>query len=414
MDFVYPRPPVPLLIPYASHQYWATTDTNPFWHSYLPEVPWFTLRYRQFSSVPSALTHYHSVPCFFPTAWSSGYVSHTILVALLGRLSTGGGVWNYNVCRLISLFIQSLIFFAEGDHIKITASKYPFPTVCADKQSTDWFHAISRTLKWNERERQKSFVVVEEGPSQKSSRKQTMSPEEMSRVDMFDVHLEDEEEDETSDDEDDKFDIDDSSPEASTSGGSTINIPNALNAKEAAVGIAKALEEAGSQTEDDLLSTPELAAIALTQGRRLKFHRSAKSRSRSRSGLRSGVDTPGRFAGPTHRPPYISPHHVDHQQRIPSPALSNSSEDSLFNMDVAQRGARDDIHSREHYSSARSRIPKDRDFDEDLQTPTMADMFTGQTNHNRVSVKDYDHHHPRAFAVWGNDESDSNASDSDA
>jgi hypothetical protein len=25
---------------------------------------------------------------------------------------------------------------AEGDHIKVTASQYPFPTVCADKQST--------------------------------------------------------------------------------------------------------------------------------------------------------------------------------------------------------------------------------------------------------------------------------------
>lgn len=340
-------------------------------------------------------------------------MSHTILVAQLGRLSTAGGVWNYNVCRLISLFIQSLIFFAEGDHIKITASKYPFPTVCADKQSTDWFHAISRTLKWNERERQKSFVVVEEGPSRKSSTKQTRSPEETSQADRFDVHLEDEEEDEELfDDEDDKFDIDDSSPEASTSGGSTIRIPNELNAKEAAVGIAKAREEAGSQTDDDLLSTPELAAIALTQGRRLKFHRSAKSRSRSRAGLRSGVDTPGRFAGPTHHPPYISPHHIDHHQRIPSPALSNSSEDSLFNMDVAQRGARDDIHSREHYSG-HSRIPKDRDFDDDLQTPTTSDMLTGQRNHNRVSAKDYDHHHPRAFAVWGNDESDSNASDSD-
>ena len=43
----------------------------------------------------------------------------------------------------------------QGDHIKVTASKYPFPTVCANKQSTDWFHAISRTLRWNERERQK-------------------------------------------------------------------------------------------------------------------------------------------------------------------------------------------------------------------------------------------------------------------
>jgi NAD+ kinase len=51
---------------------------------------------------------------------------------------------------------------AEGDHIKVTASKYPFPTVCADKASTDWFSSISRTLRWNEREKQKSFVVVEE------------------------------------------------------------------------------------------------------------------------------------------------------------------------------------------------------------------------------------------------------------
>lgn len=50
----------------------------------------------------------------------------------------------------------------QGDHIKITASKFPFPTVCADKQSTDWFRSISRTLRWNEREKQKSFVVFEE------------------------------------------------------------------------------------------------------------------------------------------------------------------------------------------------------------------------------------------------------------
>jgi NAD+ kinase len=46
----------------------------------------------------------------------------------------------------------------------VTASKFPFPTVCADRSSTDWFSSISRTLKWNERERQKSFVVVEENP----------------------------------------------------------------------------------------------------------------------------------------------------------------------------------------------------------------------------------------------------------
>lgn len=303
----------------------------------------------------------------------------------------------------------------QGDHIKITASKYPFPTVCADKQSTDWFHAISRTLKWNERERQKSFVVVEEAPSRKSSIGKTRSLERMKQEDMFDENLEDEEEDETtSDEEDDKFDIDDSSPEASTSGRTGTRIPNELNARDAAVGIAKAREETGSQTDEDLLSTPELAALALTQGRRLKFSRSAKSRSRSRSGLHSGVDTPGRFAGPAHRPPHINPHHIDHQFRTPSPAHSNSSDDSLSNMDVAQRGARDDIHSREQYSSGRSRIPKDREFDDNLQTPTMPDTHSGRRNSHRVDSRDYDQHHPRAFAVWGNDETDSNASDSDA
>jgi NAD+ kinase len=31
----------------------------------------------------------------------------------------------------------ALPFYSEGDHIKVTASKYPFMTVCADKQSTD-------------------------------------------------------------------------------------------------------------------------------------------------------------------------------------------------------------------------------------------------------------------------------------
>ncbi|GAA5895934.1 hypothetical protein JCM6882_005563 [Rhodosporidiobolus microsporus] len=67
----------------------------------------------------------------------------------------------------------------QGDHIKVTASPYPFPTVCADKQSTDWFHSIARTLKWNERERQKSFVILEEGRKKpRSSSIQTVKKEE--------------------------------------------------------------------------------------------------------------------------------------------------------------------------------------------------------------------------------------------
>ncbi|ODN94738.1 hypothetical protein L198_04882 [Cryptococcus wingfieldii CBS 7118] len=50
----------------------------------------------------------------------------------------------------------------QGDHIKITASRYPFPTICADKANTDWFSAIARTLLWNERAKQKTFTIKEE------------------------------------------------------------------------------------------------------------------------------------------------------------------------------------------------------------------------------------------------------------
>lgn len=73
------------------------------------------------------------------------------------------------------LFAPLRCRLAEGDHIKVTASKYPFPTVCADKASTDWFSSISRTLRWNEREKQKSFVVVEEAsdpPERSGDRKE--------------------------------------------------------------------------------------------------------------------------------------------------------------------------------------------------------------------------------------------------
>lgn len=120
----------------------------------------------------------------------------------------------------------------QGDHIKVTASRYPFPTVCAENQSTDWFSSISRTLKWNERQRQKSFVVVEEGAEADSSStgdkdKDTSTAASASK--MFakhshhgDVDISDEGEDESDDensdtkqddDEEDveKFDIDDTS-----------------------------------------------------------------------------------------------------------------------------------------------------------------------------------------------------------
>ncbi|WVQ74257.1 hypothetical protein IAR50_003854 [Cryptococcus sp. DSM 104548] len=116
----------------------------------------------------------------------------------------------------------------QGDHIKVTASKYPFPTVCADKASTDWFSSISRTLRWNEREKQKSFVVVEE--DSEPQKHNTADGKDESKKKIFDEKkaktkfegdakgkgndvedVGDEEDDEDDDDDDDEsFDIDDS------------------------------------------------------------------------------------------------------------------------------------------------------------------------------------------------------------
>ncbi|KAF9264206.1 ATP-NAD kinase [Marasmius fiardii PR-910] len=262
----------------------------------------------------------------------------------------------------------------QGDHIKVTASKYPFPTVCADKQSTDWFHSISRTLKWNERERQKSFVVVEEGPETKARKKKKRSSSKPPKTPMGTEIVEDEEEDEVSEEEDDKFDIDDSSPEAAST---SVTITNAPTARDEIVGREKATENITEDGIHKALSRPK---------------RSARSRSRSRSGIRSGIDSPNRFADPDRHPHLTPRHHVDFD--ISSADSSDSG---------GQHGMRDDLHAARRPSN-KNRIPKDR---EDLKTPT---AIRGSHSKSRSSI-DYGH---RAFAVWGHDESDSNASDSDA
>lgn len=46
----------------------------------------------------------------------------------------------------------------RGDFIRVEASKYPFPTVCATgTQSKDWFNSLNRCLLWNQRTLQKSL-----------------------------------------------------------------------------------------------------------------------------------------------------------------------------------------------------------------------------------------------------------------
>ncbi|TIA79867.1 hypothetical protein E3P98_03037 [Wallemia ichthyophaga] len=98
----------------------------------------------------------------------------------------------------------------QGDHIKVTASKYPCPTICADKQSSDWFSSLSRTLHWNERARQKSFVVVEEGPKHAEFKNEENGDNGVGDHEK-DGDDDDADEDDDDDDEDDQFDIDEKS-----------------------------------------------------------------------------------------------------------------------------------------------------------------------------------------------------------
>ena len=218
-----------------------------------------------------------------------------------------------------------------------------------------------------------------------------------------------EEEMEESDEDDDKFDIDDSSGGALAGEPSiTIQIQTEQDSAELGLETTKA-RDVGSQTDSEV----EAAAVSLTHALAPKHPRSARSRSRSKSGLRSGVDTPGRYAGPTRLPPHLSDHY--RSAGVLSPTMSDSSDDSLSNMDRIQRGARDDLHSSQQYFSGRSRIPRDRDVDDNVQTPTIPDGACERRNHShpKASPREDDHQHRRAFAVWGNDETDSGTSDSD-
>jgi NAD+ kinase len=66
------------------------------------------------------------------------------------------------------------------------------------------------------------------------------------------------------------------------------------------------------------------------------------------------------------------------------------------------------------HPSGRSRIPKDRNLDlEAVKTPTPGSFVQGRgRGHSRSRSSDQPER--RAFAVWGHDESDSNASDSES
>ena len=282
--------------------------------------------------------------------------------------------WSSNVrlslfkCQRLSLTHALL---SEGDHIKITASKYPFPTVCADKQSTDWFHAISRTLKWNERERQKSFVVVEEGPAKEEHkhkhRQRKHHPETTASASKGDDDEEDEVSDQDdSDEEEERFDIDDLSSDT-----------------------GDAAPTAGSSRESNLGSSPGVSPLSGAASRAAEAimgvspaaHEKARAESRSRSGVRSGVDSPNRYA-PVPMPSGGHGHgHVQWATSVPS--------------------------------STSDRVSRAESGTADITTPTTALPTRRTRSRSPAAPTVHSHQHPRAFAVWGQDESDSNSSDND-
>jgi NAD+ kinase len=305
--------------------------------------------------------------------------------------------------------LSDAVSCSEGDHIKVTASKYPFPTVCADKQSTDWFHAISRTLKWNERERQKSFVVVEEGPAKSTRKPALVNVSKVPAQDFLKEHPVEYQEN-GEDDEEEKFDID--------------TVVTTDSPSESATKATARVEHKDAQH----------AAAAIMRNNSL-----AESYSHSSS----GIDSPDRFAGPVPHPHPISPRHVPRASVSGySTPLSSPDEPRI----EWESGDRDDIHSpRAARESSKSKIPRNRDLDgESARTPRAHEhvhsSLTRKIHTQAHAGPTYHHHHthghpplPRsqrgarhgrslsvdggsrhAFAVWGHDESDSNASDSDS
>ncbi|KAF8520385.1 NAD+ kinase [Hysterangium stoloniferum] len=284
----------------------------------------------------------------------------------------------------------------QGDHIKVTASKYPFPTVCADKQSTDWFHSISRTLKWNERQRQKSFVVVEEGPEKSKKKKAKKEPAFFNLTESTpmsgrddpneDIKEEDEEgEEDEEDDEEEKFDIDDK---------------NIVNPEAESLAETQARMKAREEQQD-----ARIAAVAIMRNNSSLANVSQSS---------SGINSPSRYAGPIPHPRPISPRHVSFDGSTALTPRSSSENHDERRME-GENGDRDDIHSpRTAKESSKSKIPRNRDMETDnVRTPRAYDHShpTHSTRHRSLSVDCGTRH---AFAVWGHDESDSNTSDSDS
>ena len=227
--------------------------------------------------------------------------------------------------------------------------------------------------------------MVEESAKKKPPRRRSTTPGKTELIRELGEEDEEIDEEEGEDEgEDEKFDIDDLS--------GTDTDPKAESVKSQPISKAE---------EDWEQHNAEAAAEALSKGNphlsRVAF---------SKSGVESGVDSPDRFVGPHPHPPRISPRHVQWTKR------ESSNPTASVDGEPGPAALRPPHPQRERLT---------RDHTEPGDTPRTSTLHghfgrgTIVSNHRgRSKSKDTNDVGRRTFAVWGQDESDSNCSGDDA
>lgn len=253
----------------------------------------------------------------------------------------------------------------QGDHIKITASPYPFPTVCKDKQSTDWFSSIARTLKWNERQRQKSFVVVEEERGEPGEEHKQADGQKVAGPLSGSIPV-DADGNEEDDEEEEEFDIDDLSASETNSN----SMPPTPERKPV---------DQPERPVDQLLSLPSGASLSV------------------------GEDD-GRFMDPAPRPPPLSRRHTfqdPEDTHQPTQAAGPSHQRGLDFVEGPDLREAVPERSRKHSARAHARNQTPVQQSARIASPVSPDSLSRRRSENAR----------RAFAVFGEDESDASQSD---
>ncbi|WFC98009.1 NAD(+) kinase [Malassezia yamatoensis] len=248
----------------------------------------------------------------------------------------------------------------RGDHIKITASQYPFPTVCPEDQPYPWFDSVSRTLNWNQRQKQKSFVMVEEHASDHPERKTELSARgEPSQAGSKQASPEEEAskpscenlDSDTESDSAQDYDIDDRSSAAVTR---TNTMDRSLNE-------AASTSEAGAMRRELHAAVQPMTSLAPTT-----------QKSMQESSTPNSISTPDRYgsAGPPEAPGPLSGRHL---------AAAN------FRLQELEQSQKHNTYKHKHQDSRQAADSRERGKSERAQRQSW---------------------HSQAFVVYGHDDSD--------